>query len=89
MISLIIELDEGKQFRVRRVEVQGLDPQTRDILKWRFQAGDLFNFELLKAFFTDNKNILPSGASLLNTELIKNEKNGMVDMRLVFPSCPE
>ena len=88
MISLILELDEGKQFRIRSVDVQGLDPQTRGALKWRLQPGDLFNYEFFKDFFTDNKNILPSGASPLNAELRKNEKSGTVDIRFVFPSCP-
>jgi hypothetical protein len=88
MISLILELDEGKQFRIRSVEVQGLAPQTKGALKWRIQAGDLFNYELFKDFFTDNKGILPSGASPLNAELHKNEKSGTVDIRFVFPSCP-
>jgi outer membrane protein insertion porin family len=88
MISLTLELDEGKQFRVRTVEVEGLNPQTRENLKWRLRPGDIFNFELLKAFFTDNKNILPSGASPLNVELLKNEKSGTMEIRLVFPSCP-
>ena len=88
MISLILELDEGKQFRVRTVEVQGLDPQTKGALKWRLQPGDLFNYEFFKDFFTDNENILPSGASPLNAELSKNEKSGTVDIKFVFPSCP-
>src|SRR5579862_2559152 len=88
MISLILELDEGKQFRIRSVEVQGLDPQTKGALKWRIQAGDLFNYEFFKDFFTDNENILPSGASPLNAELHKNDKSGTVDIRFVFPSCP-
>jgi hypothetical protein len=88
MISLILELDEGKPFRIRSVEVQGLDPQTRENLKWRLQPGDLFNYEFFKDFFTDNENILPPRASPLNAELHKNEKSGTADIRFVFPSCP-
>ena len=88
MISLILELDEGEQFRIRGVEVQGLDPLTKGALKWRLQPGDLFNYELFKDFFTDNKGILPSGASPVNAELHKDEKNGTVDIRFVLPSCP-
>jgi len=88
MISLILELDEGKQYRIRSVEVQGLDPQMKGALKWRLQPGDLFNYELFKDFFTDNENVLPSGASPVNAELHKDEKNGTVDIRFVLPSCP-
>jgi outer membrane protein assembly factor BamA len=88
MISLILELDEGKPFRIRSVEVQGLNLQTKAALNWRIQAGDLFDYELFKDFFTDNKDILPSDASPSNAELHKDEKNGTVDIRFVFPSCP-
>ena len=88
MISVILELDEGKQFRIRSVEVQGLDPQMNGALKWRLHPGDIFNYELFKDFFTDNENVLPSGASPVNAELHKDEKSGTVDIRFVFPSCP-
>ena len=88
MISLIMELDEGRQFRVRRIEVQGLDPQTEGRLKWRIKPGDIFNGKFLGDFFADNKNILPSGASPENAELHKNEKSGTVDVLFRFPTCP-
>jgi len=88
MISLIMELDEGRQFRVRKIEVQGLDPQTESALKWRIHQGDIFNFELFKEFFADNKDILPPGTSPENAELFKNEKNGTLDVRFRFPTCP-
>ncbi len=86
-ISLTMELDEGKQFRLRKTEVSGLDPQAASALKWPMRPGDIFNNELFKDFFTDNKGILPAGTSPRNLELRKNEKNGTVDLRLVFPAC--
>lgn len=89
MISLILELDEGKPFRIRSVEVQGLDPQTEGILRWPFHPGDIFNYELFEDFFADNKDFLPPGASARNAELIKSEKSGTVDIRFVFRSCPQ
>jgi hypothetical protein len=88
MISLIMELDEGRQFRVRKIEVQGLDLQTEGRLKWQMKPGDIFNSYFVEAFFTDNKNILPSGASPENAELYKREKYGTVDVRFRFPTCP-
>ena len=86
-ISLTLELDEGKQFRLRKTEVQGLNPQSESALKWPMHPGDIFNNELFEDFFTDNKDILPAGASPRNAELIKNEKYGTVDIRFVFPTC--
>lgn len=86
-ILVIMELSEGKQYRVRKLEVQGLDPRTEGILKWRIQPGDLFNNELFEDFFADNKDVLPAGASPINADLTKNEKNGTVDIRVVLHTC--
>jgi outer membrane protein assembly factor BamA len=88
MISLILELDEGRQFRVGKVEVLGLDPQTERALKWRIQPGDIFKFDFFNEFFADNKDILPTGASPENAEMSKNEKNGIVDVLFRFTTCP-
>jgi outer membrane protein assembly factor BamA len=88
MISLTMALDEGRQFRVRKIEVQGLDPQTEGRLKLQMKPGDIFNSDLVGDFFADNKNILPPGASPENAELHKNEKNGTVDVLFRFPTCP-
>lgn len=85
-ISLIMVLDEGKQFRIRSLDVQGLDQQTTGSLKWRVQPGDLYDFEFFKDFFTDNRNILPSGGASQSNHM--NEERGTVDIRFVFPSCP-
>jgi hypothetical protein len=87
-ILVIMELSEGKQYRVRKLEVQGLGPRTEGILKWRIQPGDLFNNELFEDFFVDNKDVLPAGASPINADLTKNERNGTVDIRVKFPTCP-
>ena len=86
-ISLTLELDEGRQFRLRKTEVYGLEPQAANALKWPMHPGDIFNNELFEDFFTDNKGILPAGASPRNVELKKNEKSRTVDIRLVFPAC--
>jgi outer membrane protein assembly factor BamA len=87
-ISVMMELIEGKQFHVRTIEVQGLDPQTKSLLKWRIQPGDVFNEELFKDFFADNKDLLPAGASPENANLTKSEKYGTVDIRIVLHPCP-
>jgi len=88
-ISLIMELDEGRQFHVRKIRVQGVDPRTEGSLKWRIHPGDIFNNELFEDFFADNKGILPAGASPRNAELTKIEKNGTVDIRVVLQTCPQ
>jgi hypothetical protein len=87
-ILLIMELSEGKQYRVRKLEVQGLDPRTEAALKWRIQSGDIFDKELFEDFFADNKDVLPVGASPLNADLRYDYRNGTVDIRIKFLTCP-
>jgi len=87
-ISLVMELDEGKQFRVGKVEVIGLDAQVEGALRWRLHQGDIFNNELFEDFFADNKNALPHCISPSNVELRTSEKNGTIEIRIVIPSCP-
>jgi outer membrane protein assembly factor BamA len=87
-ISLVMELDEGKQFRVGKVEVIGLDSQAEGGLRWRLHQGDIFNNELFEDFLADNENALPNCISPSNVELRKSEKKATVEIRIVIPACP-
>jgi hypothetical protein len=87
-ISLVMELDEGRQFRVEKFEVIGLDAQAEGALKWRLNQGDIFNYELFEDFLTDNKNALPHCISPSNAKLRKSEKEATVEIRIVIPACP-
>ena len=88
-ISLILVLDQQKQFRIDRVEVDGLDPRTESILRSMIKPGDVFNYELVKAFFAENKSVLPSDASLDDLKIKKNVKEGIASLRFDFFSCPK
>ena len=59
-ISVIMEVQEGKQFRVGSVEVLGLDQKIVDsALKTGLKPGDLFNRNMVEEFFKENKAVLP------------------------------
>jgi hypothetical protein len=81
MISLIMVLDEGKQFRVGRVEAYNLDPEKEAKLKSLIQPGDIYNSEPFGDFF--RKNHLP-----FISVLQQNEDNGTIDLQFGFPTCP-
>jgi outer membrane protein assembly factor BamA len=79
-ISLIFELDQGKQFRIAKVEVQDLDPGRKAALLSKFHPGDIFrNSEIEEAVQS-----LAPGLSLSNEDLqksfslYKNEKSATV-----------
>jgi hypothetical protein len=88
-ISLVLGFDQQKQFRIDRVEVDGLDPRTESILRSMIKPGDVFNYDLVKAFFEENKSELPPDASLDDLKIKKNVKEGIASLRFDFFSCPK
>lgn len=63
-ISVLINLDEGRQFRVGSVKVFGLDQGLwGPTLKTGLLPGKVFNSDLIQAVFNENKPVLPPDAS--------------------------
>ena len=83
-ISLVMELSEGKQFRVRKVEVFGLQPSKAAMLTATVKPGDNFQYSLVEAFVKAN---LPGFLDVTSSEVLtlrKNEKEGTVDIVIDF-----
>ena len=81
MISLIMVLDEGKQFRVGKVVAYNLDPEREGKLKSLIQLGDIYNSELFGEFFHK--------IHLFISVLQQNEDNGTIDLQFGYPTtCP-
>jgi hypothetical protein len=87
-ISLTLGMDQQKQFHIDKVEVSGLDPRTESILRSMIKPGDLFNYDVVKAFFEENKSVLPPDASVDDLEVKKNVKEGLASLRFDFFTCP-
>ena len=89
-ISVLIEVEEGKQFRVGSVEVLGLDQETVDsVLKAKLRPGDVFNPKLVEEFSKKNKPLLPPDASPRDDMQLKQDgRNGTVAIEFDFRSCP-
>jgi outer membrane protein assembly factor BamA len=87
-ISLVIELDQQKQYRVGRIEVLGLDERKKGLLKWKLKPGDVFNVELFEGFFKDNKSLLPADASPRDVETHHDMNNGTLDLFFDFQTLP-
>ena len=84
-ISLLMELDEGKQFRVGKVEVFGLEASKAAMLTSALQTGDVFNRSLVDDFVEANMSAQPEGASRHVLDTYSDERQGTVDM-CRFPS---
>lgn len=88
-VSLTLVLDQGKQFHVGDVVVDGLNAETEEILRSTIKPGDVFRYEAVEKFIDENKSALPPDASLRDFELtLKNVKDGTVSMHFDFFTCP-
>jgi outer membrane protein insertion porin family len=88
-ISLLMELDEGKQFRVGKVEVFGLELGKAATLASALQTGDVFNRSLVDDFVEANMSALPEGASRQVLDIQGDEKEGRVDIVVDFRPRPQ
>jgi outer membrane protein assembly factor BamA len=88
-VSLMMELDQQKQFRLGKIEVFGLDPRAENLLSSTLKPGDTVNIPLIRNFLRDNKSSLPADVSLEHTEFQRNLRAGTVDLRFNFQACPQ
>jgi hypothetical protein len=88
-ISLIIILDQQKQYRVGKVEVWGPNDAKEKILESKWSSGAIFGAEKLETFFRQNKTLLPADASREDVVVLRNVKEGTVDLRFDFRVCPQ
>jgi outer membrane protein insertion porin family len=82
-ITLGMDLDEGKQFRIRKVEFLGLPEDARATLMgdWKLEPGAPYDLAYVEKFFAEHQALLPPGASpYTNYEAPRDEKDGMVDL---------
>jgi outer membrane protein assembly factor BamA len=88
-ISLVMELDEGKQFRVGKVEVFGLEPSKAAALTSRVKPRDVFQYSLVEAFVKAN---IPAFLDVTSSEVLdlrKRQRDGIVDIVVNFRWLPK
>ncbi len=88
-ISLVMELDQGKQFRVGKVEVLGLAPGKAAALTSRVKPGDVFQYSLVKTFVEAN---IPNFLDVESSEVLdirKRQRDGRVDIVVDFRRLPK
>jgi len=91
LIGLDIDIDEGKQFLVRSVNVLGLDENvSRDTQKdLLVKPGDIYNRRLASMFVRDHISLMPTDTSPESRiHLNPDEKTGTVVVTFDFRFCP-
>jgi len=91
LVTLNLDMDEGKQFRFGEVKVLGLDPGLAKALLHQsgLETGNIFNWALPEKFLKDNVLILPQDAnSKEDIQRRVNEEQATVDITMDFRGCP-
>jgi hypothetical protein len=89
-IGLTLSLDQQKQLHIATIQVDNSNARIESILRSMMKPGDLFDYDVLKKFFEENKSELPPNASIdENVHMGKNVKDGTVSLRFDFFTCPD
>ena len=84
-----MELDRQTQFRLRTLEVFGLDPKLESLLRAKLKTGEVFDWQVVEDFLKQNASALPPDLSRSDIEGHRNVKNGTVDLRFnIYQGCP-
>lgn len=90
-ISLVVDVDEGKQFFVRDVRVLGVDGVTSERLlrDSPLQPGNVYSQRLAEYFFSNPALRMPAGGSLSSRiHLNLDKKRGTVAITFDLRPCP-
>ena len=89
-ISLILWLNEQRQYVIGDVEVLGLVPHLERELRSKLLPGEVFNALVIDEFFEANKAALPADALREYTAEIKRDLEKLVvDLRFDFRNCAQ
>jgi len=84
-INLMMELSEGKQFRIGKVEVSGLSARKTTTLIAALQPGSVFDARFVNELVRKNLQGLSKARASEIPALRKNEKDGTVDIVIKVP----
>lgn len=87
LVSLDIELDQQKQFRIGKIEILGLDPTLESVLRQKIEPGAIFNYQPVQEFYDEYKSALPLDASVADDKFVRDTTNGIVDVEFDFRVC--
>jgi len=85
-ISLVMHLDEQKQFHVGSFEIRGLDPSLEARLRSIIVPGEVINMHPVNAFFKEYQSALPP-RGIDNLQITRNARTGIVDITFDAQSC--
>jgi outer membrane translocation and assembly module TamA len=89
LISLFVMLDQGEQYRVGKIDVLGFGATGQSLLKAKIKPGDVFDWNVVKDFYSGNQWLMPPGASVSDDRIDREAKTHTVNLLLDFRACPK
>jgi hypothetical protein len=86
-ISVVLQLDLQKQFRVGKVEILTVNPKLEARLRELFRTGEVFQSRTLDAFCNENRSVLPKGFSSRDVFIRRNARTGILDLSFDLRVC--
>ena len=83
-VAIVIDIDEGPQYRWGNIQVIGLDPRTEGLLRAQLKTGNPVNPKLIEDFYRDNESFLPVGASPESVEWRRDAQHAILDLAFDF-----
>lgn len=87
-VSLVMDVNEGPQYRWGNVRVIGLDPNLETILRSKVTAGSPASPKPIRDFYQEYKSLLPVGASPESVKWQSDAKRAIVDLTFDFSTPP-
>lgn len=87
LITLDVDFDEGRQFRVGSVNVQGVEESLREELLKAFTVGQIYSSSLWETSLLKYSAIFPDCDCPNREQLRLDEKSGIVMLTLDFRPC--
>jgi outer membrane protein assembly factor BamA len=91
-ISLMVDIDEGVQFRIGTLVLDGVEAKpgagAKVLENWKQYEGQIYAPQVVEQFLRENSAILPAGVSSLNFIAQPDEQAHILNFRLDLPTPP-
>lgn len=84
-MAFTLEINEGDQFRMGKLDIRGLPPELSQKLaaKWKLQSGQTFDNSYVRQFLKESGNLLPPHKVNVSIAQKANDDK-TVDIGLIF-----
>jgi outer membrane protein assembly factor BamA len=87
LVAVVVDIDMGRPYRFGKITFLGKSPEAEKALKALIKPGEIANFARVREFYAEEKDVLPPGATVLDTTIHRDAKKGIVDLTFDLRPC--